>query len=141
MSSGRRVGSVGRIASWASWAPGRLFSWRGFPRYFSPRLLLIQDFALASASAEIRVELVRIDRPGLLGDESPDLLFPVHDEPQRDRLDPAGPDALLDLAPEERAQPVAHQPVDDPPSLLGVDQPHVDVPGVLERSPDGGVGD
>ena len=68
-----------------------------------------------------------VDRPRLDRDELANLLLAIAHQAQRDRGDPPGADPLLDLAPKERAQPVADQPVDHAPSLLGVDQAHVDL--------------
>ena len=73
-----------------------------------------------------------VDRPRLDGDELADLLFAIDDQAERDRRHAAGADALLHLAPEERAQPVADQAVDHAACLLRVDQAHVDLPRRLE---------
>ncbi len=70
-----------------------------------------------------------------------DLSLALHDEAHRDRLHAAGGQAAADLAGQQRAERVAHEPVDDAPRLLCVDEVHVDVPGVREGLPDGGLGD
>ena len=64
---------------------------------------------------------VGADQPVLLGLEGVDLGLPVADHLQRHRLHAAGGEALLDLLPQQRRQLEAHQPVEDPPRLLGVD--------------------
>ncbi len=74
-----------------------------------------------------------IDRPRLDRDELSDLLLAVYNQAQRNRRDPARADPLLHLAPEERAQSVADQTVDDPARLLGIDEAHVDLSRGLER--------
>ena len=56
----------------------------------------------------------------------------LHNQPQRHRLHAPGGEPPLDLPPEQGAELVAHQPVEDAPGLLGVHQPHVDVAGVVE---------
>ena len=83
----------------------------------------------AALEAEVVADLGEggVDRPRLDRDKGADLRLTVDDQSQRHRLDTAGADALLDLAPEERAEPVADQAVDDPTRLLGVDEVHVDV--------------
>src|SRR5205085_7106136 len=78
-----------------------------------------------------------VQGPGLDLDEAADLLLAVDDQAQRHRLDPSRADPLLDLAPEEGAEPEAHEAVDDPARLLGVDAVHVDQARVLERLADG----
>ncbi len=87
-----------------------------------------------------RLELC-LERPVLAGRERRDLALPLHDQAHGDGLDTTRGQAAAHLAGEQRAEGVAHQPVDDAPRLLGVDQMHVDVPGVGERLPDGGLGD
>ena len=65
-----------------------------------------------------------------------DLAFALDDEPDGDRLDPAGGQAATDLARQQRAERVADQPIDDPTRLLGVDEVVVDVARVGERRAD-----
>ena len=83
----------------------------------------------------------RLDRPVLAGREGIDGALALHDQADRDRLDTARGQAAHDLARQERAQGVAHEPVDDAPGLLGVDEVLVDVARVGERLADGGLGD
>src|ERR1700674_451323 len=66
---------------------------------------------------EHRVERPRFDRNELF-----DLLFPLADQPDRDRLHAARAQALSNLLPEQGAQLVADQPVDHAASLLRVDE-------------------
>ena len=70
-----------------------------------------------------------------------DLALALDDEPDGDRLDPAGRQARADLAAQERAQGVADEAVDDPPGLLGVDEVRVDVAGMGEGVADRALGD
>jgi hypothetical protein len=55
-----------------------------------------------------------------------DLALAVDDDADGDRLDASGRQAGPNLSPEQRAQRVAHQPVDDAARLLGVDEILVD---------------
>src|SRR5215510_12688612 len=80
-------------------------------------------------------------RPGFLWREGPDLLFAVDDEAKRNRLHPSSTDPLLHLAPEEGTEPVADKAVDHPSRLLSVDQPHVDVPRVVQGAQYGVIRD
>ncbi len=75
--------------------------------------------------------------PVFLGDECLDLGLPVADDLGSDGLHAPGAQPLLDLLPEDGADLVAHQPVQHAPGLLGVDQIHIDLPGVLHRGLDG----
>ena len=68
-------------------------------------------------------------------------MLPVDDKPQRDRLHPARRQAAAHLLPEHRAKVVTDQAVEDPPGLLGVDEPVVDGAGVVERVLDSGSRD
>ena len=83
----------------------------------------------------------RLDRPVLAGRERGDLALALDDEPHRDRLDPSRRKAAAHLARQERAERVADQPVDDAPSLLGVDEVLVDPARVRERLADRRFGD
>ena len=65
----------------------------------------------------------------------------VGDQPDGDRLDPARAQVAGDLAPEQGAELIAHEPVEEPPGLLGVDHVHVDRADVAERVLDGPLGD
>ena len=63
---------------------------------------------------------VGVEAPVLLGHEGPDLPLALADQADRDRLDAAGREAAAHALPEERADLVADQPVEDAPGLLGV---------------------
>ena len=71
--------------------------------------------------------------PVLFGDEALDLALALADELERDRLHAAGGEAAADLVPQERADLVAHQPVEHAARLLRVDHLHVDLARMLER--------
>ena len=72
-----------------------------------------------------------IQGPVLLRLEIFDLPIPVIHHPGGNRLDPACGQAPLDLLPQQGAQLIAHQPVQNTPGLLGVHQVLVDVPGAF----------
>ena len=77
---------------------------------------------------------LRVDRPRLDRDELPDLVLSIDHQSQRDGRHASGADSLLDLAPQERAQAEADQPIDHAPRLLGVDQAHVDLTRRFQRA-------
>ena len=79
---------------------------------------------------------IRVERPVLLRDEGCDLIFPVRDDAERDRLDAACRQAPLYFRPEKRRDLVADHAVEHAAGLLGVHEVHVDSPGVLERGLD-----
>ena len=66
------------------------------------------------------------DFPEFVGDERLDLPLALDDQPDRDALHPAGRQALGDLPPQERADFIADDAVENSPRLLGVDPVHVD---------------
>ena len=55
---------------------------------------------------------------------------------QRHRLNPAGAETPSNLVPQKGAELVAHQPVEYATSLLSVDHPLVDLPGLVECGQD-----
>ena len=67
--------------------------------------------------------------PILLGDKGPDLLLPLGHQTGGHRLDPAGGQAPADLLPQQGGELIAHNPVQNPPGLLGVHQVLVNLPG------------
>ena len=67
-----------------------------------------------------------------LGLEGADLPFPVDDQAQGHRLDAAGRELRLDLFPEDGGEFETHEAVEHAAGLLGLDQVHVDVAGVLD---------
>ena len=69
------------------------------------------------------------------------LALPVDHQARRDRLHPAGREAAHDLLPEHRGDLVAVEAVEDASGLLGLDEVHVDLPGVLDRLEDRLLGD
>ena len=69
------------------------------------------------------------------------LALLVDDQPGRDGLHPAGGQAGHDLLPQDRADLVAVETVEDAPRLLGLDEVVVDLPRVGDRSEDGRLGD
>ena len=77
------------------------------------------------------------DRPVLLRDELPNLLFALDDEPQRDGLHPTGRQTGFDALPQHRGRLVADQSIEHPARLLGVDFALIDVHWVRERLSDG----
>src|SRR5207249_4278126 len=76
------------------------------------------------------------DRPVLFRLESPDLPLAVHDHAEGDGLHPSGRKPPAHLLPQQRADLVADQPVEDAPGLLCVHLPAVDLPGVPHRRKD-----
>ena len=75
--------------------------------------------------------------PVLLRDERPDLRFPVADDPDGDGLDAAGGKAALHLVPEDGADLVTDETVEDPPGLLCLVPVEVEVMGMRDRVEDG----
>ncbi len=80
------------------------------------------------------------NQPVLYRDKPLNLPLPVNDDFQCGGLDSACGKALSDLAPEQGAEPVADQPVQDAPCLLGIDQLPVYRPGISEGLLDGFAG-
>ncbi len=79
--------------------------------------------------------------PAFIGDERLDLSLALDDETHRDRLDASGAEAPRDLLPQQGADLVAHDAVEDPPRLLGVDAVDIDRVGVAEGAGDLVLGD
>ena len=75
------------------------------------------------------VAQLRVQGPVFLRLERLDLPLPVVHHPRGHGLDPSRREAPADLLPQEGAQFVAHQTVQDAPGLLGVHQILVDLPG------------
>ena len=101
--------------------------------------LLLDDLGRERLARVVRES--GLEGPVLLRFEGLDLALAVDDEPERDGLDAARGEAVADLLPEERRHGVAHETVDDSPSLLRIDEVLVDVPRMLERFLNGGGGD
>src|SRR5262249_29321771 len=98
---------------------------------------------LSALRDELRAEGRRLaggelsgQRPVLLGDERLDLTLTLDDDPHRDALDATGRETAAHLVPEQRADLVADEAVEDPARLLGVDLVPVDLARVLERVQD-----
>ena len=73
----------------------------------------------------------RVEQPVLLRLESADLVFAVDHDARGHRLHTAGGQAGLDLAPEQRAELIAHDAVENTARLLRVDQILIDLARVL----------
>ncbi len=73
-----------------------------------------------------------VQGPGFHRHEVQDIPLPVGDQPQGHRLDASGGKAPLYPLAEERANLVAHQPVQDAAGLLGIHQLHINFPGMLK---------
>src|SRR6266540_5173483 len=80
-------------------------------------------------------EQVGLEAPVLLRPERLDLALTVHDHLERGRLYPPGRQAGAHLAPQDRRELVADDPVDHPACLLGVDQVSVNLSRVGEGAP------
>ena len=75
--------------------------------------------------------------PPFLGHERGDGPLTFHNHPQGDGLHPAGRQSQFHLQPEQRADLIPHQPVQDATGLLGVDQLHIDFARMIESVLDG----
>ena len=78
----------------------------------------------AAAAAPRQVD---VDRPVLLGHERLDLLLALAHQAHRDRLHAAGGQAALHLVPQDRADLVADEAIEDAARLLRVGLVHVDL--------------
>ena len=83
----------------------------------------------------------RGDFPELLRDEGANLAFAVDDQPHGHRLDPARAQVPRHLAPEQRAELIADEAIEEPACLLGVDHVHVHRPDLAECILHGAFGD
>ena len=82
-----------------------------------------------------------VQGPVLLGDEIPDLLLPIHHQTGGDGLDASRAQTPADLFPQQGAELIAHDPVQDAAGLLGVHQVHIDAPGLVDGLGDHAPGD
>src|SRR5580704_17820874 len=96
--------------------------------------------AVVFVTVEPRLERRRIlgrqtgvEGPVLFGAEGLALAFAVDDYPERNRLNPAGADAALDLVPQQRAQLVADQAVEDAARLVRVEQVVIELRRISDR--------
>ena len=87
---------------------------------------------VAGGKGLVAAQEVHVQGPVLLRLEGLDFPLPVVHHPGGHGLDPPGGEAPADLFPQEGAQLIAHQPVQDAPGLLGVHQVLVDGPGGLD---------
>ena len=118
-------------------------------RWVSASVGVRDDGLLAVDPGQLGMDPARADRPikvdrqapVFLGNERGDLAFPIDDQADGHALYPTGRQAAPDLAGDQRAELVAHQAVDDPPGLLGVDQVQVQAAGRREGGLDGRLGD
>src|SRR5581483_8948256 len=96
--------------------------------------------ALAVERNELRGERVGIehplDPPPATADEAHPLALARDDETGRDRLHAARGETAHDLFPKDRRDLVAVEAVEDPPRLLRVDEPLVDLARLVERTAD-----
>src|SRR5262249_13152796 len=80
----------------------------------------------------------RLDAPVLFGHEGADVGLTLADQPNGHRLDAAGAGAPLHAPPEQGADLVAHQTVEDAPGLLRIEEILVNAArvgdGVLHRA-------
>src|SRR5690606_3130709 len=106
------------------------------------RRLVPEPEALPVDLVELGIEAVPVllepggDRPVLFGDERTDLVLALDDEAQRDRLDAPGREPGANRLPEERADLIADQAVQDTARLLRLDLAQVDDSRVLQGAPD-----
>src|SRR6202035_3925557 len=82
----------------------------------------------------------REDVPVLHRDELLDLPLSIAHELQRDRLHASGAQPSADLVPQEGADLVADESIEDAARALGVDHVLIDVFGMLERFLNGRLG-
>ena len=82
-----------------------------------------------------------LDRPVLLRDEGGDLLLPIGDHAEGGGLDSACGKSFFEFAPEQGAEPVSDDSVEDSAGLLSVYEVHVNFARVVEGLGYGGLGD
>src|SRR5690606_12322043 len=109
--------------------------------------LVLEAEGLAVDVVELGLEALaraleqRGDGPVLLGLEGADLGLALGDEAERDGLDAACGEAGPDRLPEDGADLVADEAIEDAARLLRLDLAHVDDAGALERAAHGVPGD
>ena len=84
---------------------------------------------------------VALDVPVVGGDEGHPLALALDDQARRDGLHSASRQAGAHLAPQHGRHLIAIEPVEDAAGLLGIDEGHVDVAGVVGGALDGFLGD
>ncbi len=73
--------------------------------------------------------------------EGLDFALPLHDHPNRDRLDAPGRQSALNLLPEDRRQGISDQPVQGPARKLRLVHLRVQLARVLQSTPNRVLGD
>ncbi len=86
---------------------------------------------VAGGKGLVAAQEIGVQGPIFLRLEGFDLPFPVVHHPGGHGLNPPGGEAPADFFPQQGAQLIAHQPVQDAPGLLGVYQVLVNSPGGL----------
>ena len=81
------------------------------------------------------------DLPVLVGHEGVDLPLALHDQSRRHRLHPPGAQPPRDLLPQQRADLVPHDPVEDAAGLLRIDAVQLQRPRSVEGPLDFALGD
>ena len=104
------------------------------------KLIELLPIALDQHSAEgialRRAALLReisLNRPILLGDKRLNRLLALNDQAHRHRLDTPSRQPTLHLIPEQRAELVANEPVENAAGLLGVNQVTINLAWVIDR--------
>ena len=104
--------------------------------------LLALEFLKASfEGGRLRSRKIGGDCPVFPGLEGLDFSFALDDQPQGRRLNPAGRSSSANLLPQQRADLVSDQAVEDPPGLLGIHQSGIDLAGTIEGLSDGFLSD
>ncbi len=73
------------------------------------------------------------DRPVFFRHEGLNLALAVADESDRDRLNPSRAQVSLYFGPEQRAELIAYETIENPSRLLGIDQSFIHVLRMLQR--------
>ena len=105
------------------------------------RLLAVDADEVGRECLTVRGQQNRLQRPVLARGESADLAFAIDNDPDGHRLHAPGRKPGPNLAPEQRTEGVAVEPIDDPPRLLGVDEMPVDGARMRKGLADRGLGD
>ncbi len=99
------------------------------------------QFGHEAATLLLPLGQLGFDGPVLLRHKGLYLPFTLDNEAHGNRLHPSGGEAVAHPLPQERADLVAHQSVQDAPGLLSVYQIHVDIAGMGKGLSDGALGD
>ena len=83
----------------------------------------------------------RIDRPVFLRNKCPNLIFPIDYQTHGNRLHTTGGQSAADFFPQERAELITHQTVQNPACLLGIDQIQIDLVGIAHTCLNAAAGD